>query len=75
MAEIEKLGKKYNVALRTAKDPRVERLPCMHTGTYADDCIVQRVTQVSGAEMMIHFLMFLPVCTCKKLKVKLVCKP
>ncbi|KAL7992559.1 hypothetical protein Chor_016815 [Crotalus horridus] len=39
MAEIEKLGQKI------AKDPRFERLPCTHKGTYADDCLVQRVTQ------------------------------
>ncbi|KAJ3613654.1 hypothetical protein NHX12_019900 [Muraenolepis orangiensis] len=45
MAELEKLGLKYRVALRIAKDPRFERLPCTHKGTYADDCIVQRVTQ------------------------------
>ncbi|XP_038045016.1 rRNA-processing protein FCF1 homolog isoform X2 [Patiria miniata] len=45
MAEIEKLGRKYNVALRTVKDERFERLPCLHQGTYADDCLVQRVTQ------------------------------
>jgi len=45
MAELEKLGQKYRVALRFAKDPRFERLPCTHKGTYADDCIVQRVTQ------------------------------
>jgi U3 small nucleolar RNA-associated protein 24 len=45
MGEIEKLGTKYRVALRIAKDPRFERLPCSHKGTYADDCIVQRVTQ------------------------------
>ncbi|MBA0589693.1 hypothetical protein Gorai_018428, partial [Gossypium raimondii] len=25
-----------------AKDPRFERLPCVHQGTYADDCIVER---------------------------------
>uniref|UniRef100_A0A7N5JMN6 FCF1 rRNA-processing protein n=1 Tax=Ailuropoda melanoleuca TaxID=9646 RepID=A0A7N5JMN6_AILME len=48
MAEIEKLGQKYRVALRIAKDPRFERLPCTHKGTYADDCLVQRVTQVSS---------------------------
>ena len=30
-----------------AKDPRFDRLPCMHKGTYADDCIVNRVQQVS----------------------------
>lgn len=45
MAEIEKLGPKFKVALRIAKDSRFERLPCMHKGTYADDCITQRVTQ------------------------------
>ncbi|KAB2002996.1 hypothetical protein ES319_D11G102400v1 [Gossypium barbadense] len=45
MAELEKLGQKYRVALRIAKDPRFERLPCVHQGTYADDCIVERVTQ------------------------------
>ncbi|KAL0397959.1 UNVERIFIED_CONTAM: rRNA-processing protein FCF1 [Sesamum calycinum] len=46
MAELEKLGQKYRVALRIAKDPRFERLPCTHKGTYADDCLVDRVTQV-----------------------------
>ncbi|XP_073442929.1 rRNA-processing protein FCF1 homolog [Dendrobates tinctorius] len=45
MAELEKLGQKYRVALRIAKDPTFERLPCTHQGTYADDCLVQRVTQ------------------------------
>lgn len=45
MGELEKLGVKFRVALRIAKDPRFERLPCTHKGTYADDCLVQRVTQ------------------------------
>eukprot|EP00898_Chlorokybus_atmophyticus_P004057 jgi/Chlat1/4652/Chrsp3S05634 len=45
MAELEKLGDKYRVALRQAKDKRIERLPCLHKGTYADDCLVQRVQQ------------------------------
>eukprot|EP00850_Spirogloea_muscicola_P018642 SM000173S03011 [mRNA] locus=s173:168592:171155:- [translate_table: standard] len=45
MAELEKLGQKYRVALHIAKDERFERLPCTHKGTYADDCLVQRVTQ------------------------------
>lgn len=45
IGELEKLGSKYRVALRIVKDPRFERLPCLHKGTYADDCIVQRVTQ------------------------------
>ena len=45
VAELEKLGPKYRLALRIARDPRFERLPCLHKGTYADDCILQRVTQ------------------------------
>ncbi|PWA00943.1 hypothetical protein BB558_002969 [Smittium angustum] len=45
LAELEKLGPKYRIALRIARDPRFERLPCTHKGTYADDCIVQRITQ------------------------------
>uniref|UniRef100_A0A2K5MH14 PIN domain-containing protein n=1 Tax=Cercocebus atys TaxID=9531 RepID=A0A2K5MH14_CERAT len=39
MPEIEKLEQKIT------KDPRFEGLPCTHKGTYADDCLVQRVTQ------------------------------
>lgn len=31
--------------VKHAQDPRVERLPCMHSGTYADDCICERVRQ------------------------------
>lgn len=45
IAEIEKLGSKFRLALKLAKDPQFERLPCMHSGTYADDCIIHRVTQ------------------------------
>lgn len=45
MAELEKLGTKYRLALKLAKDPRFERLPCSHSGTYADDCLVQRCQQ------------------------------
>jgi len=39
----------YNLvylSYRIAKDPRFQRLACTHKGTYADDCIVERVTQV-----------------------------
>ncbi|KAL1611197.1 rRNA-processing protein fcf1 [Nothophoma quercina] len=43
MAELEKLGPKYRIALRIARDERWERLKCDHKGTYADDCIVERV--------------------------------
>ncbi|CAM9536305.1 unnamed protein product [Phaeothamnion confervicola] len=45
IAELEKLGARYRIALRLAKDPRFQRLPCTHDGTYADDCLVQRAEQ------------------------------
>jgi len=45
MAELESLGSKYRIALKIIKDPRFERLTCTHKGIYADDCLVQRVTQ------------------------------
>lgn len=44
IAELEKLGLAYRMALRVAKDPRFRRLTCTHKGTYADDCLVKRVT-------------------------------
>jgi U3 small nucleolar RNA-associated protein 24 len=45
MAELEKLGPKYHLALRLAKDPRFERLPSyLKKGHYADDDIVEYVT-------------------------------
>lgn len=47
MGELERLGEKYRLALKTIKDPRIEKLPCVHKGIYADDCLVNRVTQVS----------------------------
>lgn len=43
IAELEKLGHRYRLALRLSKDPRFEKLICSHKGTYADDCIVNRV--------------------------------
>lgn len=45
MAELEKLGPKYRLPLRLARDERWERLTCSHTGNYADDCIVDVVTK------------------------------
>ncbi|XP_065209508.1 rRNA-processing protein FCF1 homolog [Planococcus citri] len=45
IGELEKLGPKYKIALRIVKDPRFERIQCMHSGTYADDCLVERVNQ------------------------------
>ncbi|CAO2587053.1 rRNA-processing protein FCF1 homolog [Lemmus lemmus] len=40
-----KLGQKYQVALRITKHLQLDKLPYTHKGTYADDCLVQRVTQ------------------------------
>lgn len=41
MAELEKLGPKYKIALKIARDERFKRLSCdsVHSGTYADDCM------------------------------------
>jgi hypothetical protein len=33
-----------SLSISIARDPRFERLPCSHVGTYADDCLVQRAT-------------------------------
>jgi U3 small nucleolar RNA-associated protein 24 len=44
MGELEKLGQKYKIALKLAKDPRFERIPCSNCkGCYADDCIFRMV--------------------------------
>ncbi|CAD5206823.1 unnamed protein product [Bursaphelenchus okinawaensis] len=45
MGELEKMGRKFRLALKIIKDSRFQRLQCTHKGTYADDCLVQRVTQ------------------------------
>lgn len=45
MAELEKLGRKYKLAMKIARDPRMRRLKCTHKGTYADDCICERIQQ------------------------------
>ena len=45
IGEMEKLGPRYSIALREAKDERWERLKCDHKGLYADDCLVERITK------------------------------
>lgn len=45
MGELEKLGGKYKIALRLAKDPRFERVPCSCKGCYADDCLTNMAKQ------------------------------
>lgn len=52
---LKRIGQKFlhfrhdciKIIYRIARDPRFKRLPCLHKGTYADDCIVQRITQVN----------------------------
>mmetsp|Transcript_18248 Transcript_18248/g.41622 ORF Transcript_18248/g.41622 Transcript_18248/m.41622 type:complete len:198 (-) Transcript_18248:1715-2308(-) len=43
MGELEKLGSRYKVALKLAKDPRFERIPCSCKGCYADDCLTNMI--------------------------------
>ena len=45
VAEIEKMGHRFRLALKLTKDPRFKRLTGLHKGTYADDCLVDRVKQ------------------------------
>jgi len=45
IAELEKMGHRFRLALKLTKDPRFRRLSCSHKGSYADDCIVDRVKQ------------------------------
>lgn len=42
IAELEKLGRVFKVALNLVK--QYNRLTCDHKGTYADDCIINRIT-------------------------------
>ncbi|KAJ8910610.1 hypothetical protein NQ315_008874 [Exocentrus adspersus] len=44
IAELEKLGRPYRVALALVKGDGFIRLDCDHKGTYADDCIVNRIS-------------------------------
>merc|ERR1711862_202490 len=44
-AELEKMGRKYRMALKIARDPGFERIACRHKGTYADDCLLERATK------------------------------
>ncbi|KJH53530.1 hypothetical protein DICVIV_00275 [Dictyocaulus viviparus] len=46
LGELEKAGRRFKIALKVIKDSRFQRLKCDHKGTYADDCLVQRVIQL-----------------------------
>lgn len=44
-AELEKLGRVYRLALNMIKSLNISKLKCQHKGTYADDCIINRVKE------------------------------
>ncbi|ADM11506.1 uncharacterized protein Eint_050570 [Encephalitozoon intestinalis ATCC 50506] len=44
VGELEKLGRPFRVALALIRGDDVQRLECDHKGTYADDCIFNRVS-------------------------------
>ncbi|CAD26575.1 hypothetical protein [Encephalitozoon cuniculi GB-M1] len=44
IGELESLGRPFRVALASIRDSDVQRLECDHKGTYADDCIFNRVS-------------------------------
>lgn len=48
MAELEKLGPKYRMALMIARDERWTRLTCDHKGTYADDVRIPNIRLLFG---------------------------
>ena len=54
MGELEKLGSKFRVAVRIARDPRVQRLTCSHKGTYADDCLVRKDEMLSFLPLFLY---------------------
>jgi U3 small nucleolar RNA-associated protein 24 len=43
IAELEKMGHRFRLALKLTKDPRFKKLTCIHKGTYADDCIMNTI--------------------------------
>lgn len=45
VGELEKLGRKYHLALKLVKDPRFKVIKCGCRGNYADDCIVNLVSR------------------------------
>lgn len=45
LSELEKLGRVFRVATSMIKRLNITRLTCQHKGTYADDCILKRVTE------------------------------
>ncbi|EOB13746.1 rRNA-processing protein FCF1 [Nosema bombycis CQ1] len=43
--ELEKLGRPFRVGLALIRGDEINKLKCDHKGTYADDCIVDRITK------------------------------
>ncbi|KAI5168405.1 U3 small nucleolar RNA-associated protein 24 [Pancytospora epiphaga] len=44
-AELEKLGRIYRIAVSMLRTMNVPTLKCLHKGTYADNCIFQRIKE------------------------------
>lgn len=44
-AELEKLGRVYRLALTMIKSLKITKLKCLHKGTYADNCIINRIKE------------------------------
>lgn len=45
LGELEKLGRVYRLALNMIRGMKIETLKCNHKGTYADDCIINRIKE------------------------------
>lgn len=54
MGELEKLGPRYRIALRIARDERWERVKCDHKGVYADEYVSPFLFSVKLEDMLMH---------------------
>ncbi|KAF4828821.1 rRNA-processing protein FCF1 [Colletotrichum siamense] len=75
MAELEKLGPKFRIPLRIARDERWQRAKCDHKGTYGDDCLISRVqkdkiyivaTNDRGLQQRIRKIPGVPIMKCAR---------
>jgi len=63
MAELEKLGQKYRVALRIAKDPRFQRLACDHKVCTVAWLTSYPSSHIPLASLLLHHQCFAPPVT------------
>ncbi|KAJ0294302.1 hypothetical protein COL154_000177 [Colletotrichum chrysophilum] len=75
LAELEKLGPKFRIPLRIARDERWQRAKCDHKGTYGDDCLISRVqkdkiyivaTNDRGLQQRIRKIPGVPIMKCAR---------